>query len=97
MEAGIPGRICGARSYSLWLATTGVGSNNLWGSDATTPTYVTLGRVPTNGMTIYLRRFSTRSGISVHNAARTGSPISDAGFTHHRSTRINRDHQQSKL
>jgi hypothetical protein len=57
----------GATNYTLWLGSTGVGSNNLWGSGATTGTSVTFSALPTNGETIYARLFTTLNGASVHN------------------------------
>jgi subtilisin-like proprotein convertase family protein len=56
----------GATAYSLWLGSTGVGSNNLWGSGSTTATSVTFGGLPTNGETIYARLFSTVNGTQLH-------------------------------
>jgi uncharacterized repeat protein (TIGR03803 family) len=56
----------GATSYDLWLGTTGVGSDNLWGSGATTATSVTFGGLPTNGETVYARLFTTLYGASVY-------------------------------
>jgi N-acetylneuraminic acid mutarotase len=53
----------GATSFTLWLGTTGVGSNNLWGSGATTSTTVTFGGLPTDGETIYARLYATVNGV----------------------------------
>jgi hypothetical protein len=58
--------VSGANSYTLWLGTTGVGSNNLWGSGATTVNSITFGALPTNGKTIYARLFTALNGGSVH-------------------------------
>jgi len=57
----------GATAYTLWLGSTGVGSNNLWGSGSTTSTFVTFGALPTNGVMIYARLYTTLNGVSVHN------------------------------
>jgi len=56
----------GATTYDLWLGTTGVGSNNLWGSGSTTATSVTFGGLPTNGETIYARLWVTVNGTLQH-------------------------------
>jgi hypothetical protein len=56
----------GATSYTLWLGSNGVGSNNIWGSGATTATSVTFTGLPTNGETIYARLFATVNGVSKH-------------------------------
>ncbi|HEY1159704.1 MAG TPA: S53 family peptidase, partial [Terracidiphilus sp.] len=45
----------GPASYQLWLGTTGVGSQNLYNSGATTATTVTVNNLPTNGVTVYAR------------------------------------------
>ena len=57
----------GATNYTLWLGSTGVGSNNIWGSGSTTSTFVTFSALPTNGETIYARLYTTLNGASVHN------------------------------
>jgi hypothetical protein len=55
-----------ATSYALWLGSTGVGSNNVWGSGTTTATSVAFGGLPTNGGTIYVRLFTYFTGGSAH-------------------------------
>jgi hypothetical protein len=57
----------GATQYTLWLGTTGVGSNNLWSSGGTTATSVTFGGLPTNGEIIYARLWTNFNGVSVHS------------------------------
>ncbi len=52
--------------YSLWLGSTGVGSNNLYHSGAVTATSVTAGGMPTNGETVYARLFTYINGSTVH-------------------------------
>jgi hypothetical protein len=49
-------------SFSLWLGSTGVGSNNLYASTATTGSSMTVNNIPTNGETIYVRLLTTFSG-----------------------------------
>jgi hypothetical protein len=56
----------GATSYTLWLGTTGVGSNNLGSSGATTGTSATFSDLPTNGVKVYARLYTTLNGASVH-------------------------------
>lgn len=56
----------GASGYSLWLGSTGVGSNNLWHSGETTATSVTAGGLPTNGETIYARLYINFNGVVQH-------------------------------
>ncbi len=53
----------GATDFSLVLGSTGVGSNDLWSSSATTGTSVTSGALPVNGETIYARPHTNFSGI----------------------------------
>jgi len=54
----------GATAYSLWLGSTGVGSNNLYNSHATTTTTVTANGLPTNGETIYARLNIIFNGVA---------------------------------
>jgi hypothetical protein len=56
----------GPTSYALWLGTTGVGSNNPGSSGATTGTSATLNALPTNGVKVYARLYTTLNGASVH-------------------------------
>jgi len=56
----------GATAYDLWFGTTGVGSNNLWGSGSMTGSYLAFGGLPTNGGTIYVRLFTTLNGSLVY-------------------------------
>jgi hypothetical protein len=58
--------VSGATGYTLWLGSTGVGSNNLGGSGSTTATSYTKNGLPTNGETIYVRLFTIFSGGIVH-------------------------------
>jgi len=53
-------------SYSLWLGSTGAGSNNLFNSHSTTATSVSASGLPTNGETIYARLFTTINGTTFH-------------------------------
>jgi hypothetical protein len=48
--------------YSLWIGTTGVGSNNLLGAPNTTATSITFTHLPTAGQTIYVRLFTNFNG-----------------------------------
>ncbi|MDR3773165.1 MAG: protease pro-enzyme activation domain-containing protein, partial [Terracidiphilus sp.] len=54
----------GATGYSLWLGSTGVGSNNLYHSGETTATSVTAG-LPTNGETVYARLYTTTGTVTL--------------------------------
>jgi len=56
----------GARGYSLWLGSTGVGSNNLYDSGETTGTSATAKGLPANGGTIYARFNINFNGVSQH-------------------------------
>jgi hypothetical protein len=56
----------GATGYDLWLGTSGVGSNNLWGSGGTTGTSVTFSGLPANGVKIYARLFTFFNGTFEH-------------------------------
>jgi hypothetical protein len=58
--------VTGATEYDIWLGSTGVGSNNLGGSGATTATSYTKNGLPTNGETIYVRLFTFFDGTPVH-------------------------------
>jgi hypothetical protein len=51
--------------YSLWLGSTGVGSDNLYHSGATTATSVTASGLPTNGETVYARLYTYINGVTV--------------------------------
>jgi len=55
-----------ATGSSLWLGSTGVGSNNLYDSGETTGTSVTAKGLPNNGETIYARLYTNMDGITVH-------------------------------
>jgi hypothetical protein len=52
----------GATEYMLYLGSTGVRSNNLYNSGATTATSVNVTDLPTNGETIYARLYSLIGG-----------------------------------
>jgi hypothetical protein len=56
----------GATQYSLWVGTTGVGSDNILGAPNSTATSVTVNRLPTNGATVYVRLFTNFNGAWVH-------------------------------
>jgi hypothetical protein len=56
----------GATQYQLWLGSTGVGSNNLYSSGATTATSVRRTNIPTTGGTVYARLFTNYNGAWVH-------------------------------
>ena len=58
--------ISGATGYSLWLGSTGVGSNNLFDLHTTADT-ITTGNLPTNGETIYARLFTNINGSWAYN------------------------------
>jgi hypothetical protein len=55
-----------ASGYSLWLGSTGVGSNNLYHSAESTATSLTVSGLPTNGETIYARLNSLINGALQH-------------------------------
>lgn len=55
-----------ATNYTLWLGSTGVGSDNLYNSGQITGTSATVSGLPTNGKTIYARLFTTLNGVQVH-------------------------------
>jgi hypothetical protein len=52
----------GPASYQLWLGTTGVGSQNLYNSGATTATTETVSGLPANGAPVYARLWWEISG-----------------------------------
>jgi N-acetylneuraminic acid mutarotase len=52
--------------YTLWLGSTGVGSKNLYNSNATTLTSETVTGLPTKGAKIYARLFTTIGGVTEH-------------------------------
>jgi len=54
----------GASGYSLWLGTTGPGSNNLYNSHETTATSATAKGLPTTGATIYARLNINFNGVA---------------------------------
>jgi hypothetical protein len=56
-------------TYDLWLGTTGVGSNNLWGSGQTAGTSVTFNALPTNGKPVYARLFTYVNQASMYTDA----------------------------
>jgi hypothetical protein len=53
----------GPASYQLWLGTTGVGSQNLYDSGATTATTETVSGLPANGAPVYARLWWELSGV----------------------------------
>jgi hypothetical protein len=55
----------GATGYSLWLGSTGVGSNNLYLGQETTPSAAVI-NLPTNGETIYARLYTNFNGVLSH-------------------------------
>lgn len=57
----------GATGYSLWIGTTGVGSDNLYDSGERTATSVTVAGLPTNGKTVYARLYTTSGKVTVHS------------------------------
>ncbi len=57
----------GATGYSLWLGSTGPGSDDLYDSHETTGTSVTAKGLPTNGETIYARLYTTYGKITSYN------------------------------
>ena len=54
--------VTGATAYELWLGTTGIGSRNLYNSGLEPATSITLGFLPTNGATVYVRLFTSYNG-----------------------------------
>jgi len=70
----------GATGYVMVLGTTGVGSNNLWSSGATTGTSVTFGGLPVNGETIYAR-MTTIYGTYQRHADFTYTAATQASLT----------------
>jgi hypothetical protein len=57
------GAASGATQYYVWLGSTGAGSNNLGVFDRGTNLNATLGGLPTNGSTIYVRLWSLVNGV----------------------------------
>ncbi len=57
----------GATGYSLWLGSTGPGSDDLYDSHETTGTSATAKGLPTNGETIYARLYTTYGKITVYS------------------------------
>ncbi|MDR3771852.1 MAG: chitobiase/beta-hexosaminidase C-terminal domain-containing protein [Terracidiphilus sp.] len=56
----------GASGYSLWLGSTGAGSNDLYNSHETVGTSATAKGLPTNGETIYARLYINFNGVAQH-------------------------------
>ena len=56
----------GANGYTLWLGSTGVGSNNLFHSAESPATSLTVTGLPTNGETIYARLNTYTHGTLQH-------------------------------
>jgi hypothetical protein len=52
--------------FSLWLGSTGVGSNNINSSAGTASSSLSIANIPTNGETIYVRLLTTFSGVQSH-------------------------------
>jgi len=61
------GAVTGATGYSLWLGSTGAGSENLYHSGATTAKSVTATGLPTNGETVYARLFTYTGNVTKWN------------------------------
>jgi len=60
--------VSGSQGYWLFLGTTGVGSKNLYDSNQTAATSVTvMGLLPTDGVTIYARVYSKLNGTLYYN------------------------------
>jgi len=57
----------GATGYSLWIGTTGAGSNNVYDSGETTANSIKVGVLPTNGGTINVRLYTTSGKTTVHS------------------------------
>ena len=57
----------GATGYSLWIGSTGVGSNNLYDSGERSATSATVAGLPTNGKTLYVRLYTTSGKATVHS------------------------------
>ena len=57
----------GSAGYWLFLGTTGVGSKDLYDSGEQTATSATFSSLPTNGVTIYARVYTSHSGVLVYN------------------------------
>jgi len=58
------GSVPGASGYSLWLGSTGVGSNNLYDSGEWPATSFKVGSLPMNGETIYARLYTRLDGVT---------------------------------
>jgi len=56
----------GVTAYQLWLGSTGVNSQNLYSSGATTATSVTANNLPTDGSMIYARLYFDFNGTEQH-------------------------------
>jgi serine protease len=56
----------GATSYQLWLGSSGVNTNNLYSSGATSATSVTVNHLPTNGEEIFARLYYEINGTWFH-------------------------------
>lgn len=59
--------VTGASGYSLWVGTTGVGSNNLYDSGLRTATSLIFANLPTNGATVFVRLYTIYNGIANSN------------------------------
>jgi hypothetical protein len=57
----------GNQGYWLFLGTTGVGSKNLFDSGQQAATSATFSSLPTNGVTIYARVYTSYNGTLVYN------------------------------
>jgi serine protease len=56
----------GATEYSLWVGTTGVGSDNIYGSPNSTATSITVNKLPANGAPVYVRLYTNFNGSWAH-------------------------------
>ena len=59
--------LTGATGYSLWIGSTGAGSDNLYSSHETTATSVKVAGLPTNSETLYVRLYTTSGKATVHS------------------------------
>jgi hypothetical protein len=59
--------ISGSTDYSLWVGSTGVGSYNLYKGGGVTATSATVGNLPVNGETLYVRLNTNFDGILESN------------------------------
>ena len=56
-----------ASGYALWAGTTGIGSYDILQGGFSTATSLTVGNLPVNGKTVYVRLWTMVNGVKIYN------------------------------